>query len=33
MRTKECQIFALAMFSRYQAGVSSEHGLELGQTL
>ena len=32
-RMKECQIFASAEYSRYQAGVSPERGLELGQTL
>ena len=32
-RRKECQIFASAMYSSYQAGVSPEGGLEVGQTL
>ena len=32
-RRKKCQIFALAMYSSYQAGVSPEGGLEVGQTL
>ena len=32
-RRKKCQIFASAMYSSYQAGVSPEGGLEVGQTL
>ena len=32
-RRKECQIIASAMYSSYQAGVSTEGGLEVGQTL
>ena len=32
-RRKECQTFALAMYPSYQAGVSVEGGLEVGQTL
>ena len=32
-RRKKCQIFAWAMYSSYQAGVSPEGGLEVGQTL
>ena len=32
-RRKKCQIFASAMYSGYQAGVSPEGGLEVGQTL
>ena len=32
-RTKECQIFPLVMYSRYQSGISPECGLEVGQTL
>ena len=32
-KRKECQIFASAMYSSYQAGVSPEGGLEVGQTL
>ena len=31
-RRKKCQIFASAMYSSYQAGVSPEGGLEVGQT-
>ena len=30
---KKCQIFASAMYSSYQASVSPEGGLEVGQTL
>ena len=30
---KKCQIFASAMYSSYQAGVSPEGGLEVGKTL
>ena len=30
---KKCQIFASAIYSSYQAGVSPEGGLEVGQTL
>ena len=30
---KKCQIFASVMYSSYQAGVSPEGGLEVGQTL
>ena len=32
-RRKKCQIFTSAMYSSYQAGVSPEGGLEVGQTL
>ena len=32
-RRKKCQIFASVMYSCYQAGVSPEGGLEVGQTL
>ena len=32
-RRKKCQIFASAMYSSYQAGISPEGGLEVGQTL
>ena len=32
-RRKKCQIFASAMYSSYQAGVSPEGGLEVRQTL
>ena len=32
-RRKKCQIFASAMYSSYQAGLSPEGGLEVGQTL
>ena len=32
-RRKKCQIFASAMYSSYQASVSPEGGLEVGQTL
>ena len=32
-RRKKCQIFALAMYSSYQAGISPEGGLKVGQTL
>ena len=32
-RRKECQIFASGMYSSYQAGVSPEGGLKVGQTL
>ena len=32
-RRKKCQIFASAMYPSYQAGVSPEGGLEVGQTL
>ena len=30
---KKCQIFTSVMYSSYQAGVSPEGGLEVGQTL
>ena len=33
MRRRECQIFASAMYSSYEAGISPEGGLEVGQTL
>ena len=32
-RRKKCQIFTSAMYSSYQASVSPEGGLEVGQTL
>ena len=32
-KRKKCQIFASAMYSSYQSGVSPEGGLEGGQTV